>query len=144
MTAAETASEVAAGAPAAPSFAVPSTSVVEPVTGVGAMLEILLALSAVLAAILVIAWLVRRMRGTADPGGLIRVLADVSLGQKERAVLLQVEGRRLLVGVAPGSVSMLLCTEAGASDVLPSDASTVSGAAAPSFAALLRRSLGRS
>lgn len=144
MSTPEAALDVAAGAPAAPSFAVPSTTVVEPVTGVGAMLEILLALSAVLAAILVIAWLVRRMRGSADPGGLIRVLADVSLGQKERAVLLQVDGRRLLVGVAPGSVSMLLCTEADASDALSSDASTASGASAPSFSALLRRSLGRS
>jgi len=37
----------------------------------------------------------------------VSVIGGVSLGPRERAVLLQVGGTRLLVGVAPGQVRML-------------------------------------
>jgi flagellar protein FliO/FliZ len=40
--------------------------------------------------------------------GRVNVLGGVSLGAREKAVLLTVEGRRLLVGVAPGQVSTLM------------------------------------
>jgi flagellar protein FliO/FliZ len=127
-----------------PTFAVPTAAPPEPVTGVGAMLEIVLALAFVLALILAIAWISRRLRIGSHADGLIRVIAEVSLGQKERAVLLQVDGRRLLVGVASGAVSLLHAADA------PPDQSTAGSDApsslpsTPNFAMLLRRSLGRS
>ena len=40
-------------------------------------------------------------------GGYIEVLASAPLGQRERAVLLQVGEEQILVGVAPGNVTTL-------------------------------------
>jgi flagellar protein FliO/FliZ len=63
----------------------------------------------VVALMLALAWVVRRFVQT--PGmsrGQIRLLGGVSLGAREKAVLLAVGGRRLLVGVAPGRVQTLL------------------------------------
>ncbi|MCB1784827.1 MAG: flagellar biosynthetic protein FliO [Chromatiaceae bacterium] len=68
-----------------------------------------LGLVVVLAVMLALAWLVKRFVHT--PGiakGHVQVLGGVSLGAREKAVLLSVEGRRLLVGVAPGRVQTLL------------------------------------
>lgn len=129
---------------AKPVFAVPSSTPLEPVTGVGAMLELALALAFVLAVIVAIAWVTRRMRSAYGASGPVRVIAEVSLGQKERAVLVQVDGRRLLLGVATGAVSLL--HSADAMDVAEPAGTTdrAGGASAPNFAALLRRSLGRS
>lgn len=127
-----------------PAFAVPASTPLEPVTGVGAMLELALALAFVLAVIVAIAWVTRRMRSAYGASGPVRVIAEVSLGQKERAVLVQVDGRRLLLGVASGSVSLLHAAEAvEGADATPT-AGAATGVAAPNFAALLRRSLGRS
>ena len=40
-------------------------------------------------------------------GGYIQILASAPLGQRERAVLLQVGDEQILVGVAPGNVTTL-------------------------------------
>jgi flagellar protein FliO/FliZ len=143
IAAAAQASAAGAAPVAAPTFAVPAPAPLEPVTSLGAMLEIMLALAFVLAVILAIAWASRRLRGTSDAHGLIRVIADVSLGQKERAVLLQVDGRRLLVGVTSGGVSLLHSADAPAEAAAGSIDAQSGAGVAPSFAALLRRSLGR-
>ena len=67
-----------------------------------------MALVIVLAAIFVIAWLVRRLLLASNRvGGAIDILADVPLGQKERAVLLKVGATQILLGVAPGRVNTL-------------------------------------
>lgn len=69
-------------------------------------------LAVVVALMLALAWVVRRFVQT--PGmarGQIRLLGGVSLGAREKAVLLAVGGRRLLVGVAPGRVQTLLVLE---------------------------------
>lgn len=124
-----------------PTFAVPTAVPSEPVTGLGAMLEIALALALVLLLILAIAWISRRLRGGSHAEGHIRVIAEISLGQKERAILLQVAGQRLLVGVAAGAVSLLHSADSPLDETGPS-----AGPTAPptlDFASLLRRSLGR-
>ena len=51
--------------------------------------------------------------------GQVQILGGVSLGAREKAVLLSVEGHRLLVGIAPGRVQTLL--------VLADDESPVPG-----------------
>ncbi len=89
-------------------FAAPQTTGAPHPVGVGGLSEVAFALIIVLAAIFVIAWLVRRMRLVGNRlGGAIDVLANVPLGQKERAVLLKVGTTQILLGVAPGRVNTL-------------------------------------
>jgi flagellar protein FliO/FliZ len=62
----------------------------------------------VLGVMLGLAWIVRRFLQAPGMGkGAIRVLGGVSLGARERAVLLSVDRRRILVGIAPGQVRTL-------------------------------------
>ena len=81
------------------------------------------------------------MRGLGSRvGNAIDVLADVPLGQKERAVLLKVGATQILIGVAPGRVNTLhVLTE-------PLELSKTVGTADDSrttFRAILMRSLGK-
>jgi flagellar protein FliO/FliZ len=109
----------------------------------GGIFEITLALVVVLAAIFGFAWLARRARLlTGGPSGRIEILADLSLGVKERVVLVRVRDAELLLGVAPGNVSTLH-TFATLEPTTPTEVSTAAAARPPSFAELLRKSLGR-
>jgi len=72
------------------------------------ILEAVAGLALVLALIVVLGWAVRRFAHLPGAGkGLIRVLGGVTLGSRERAVIVAVDGTRLLLGVAPGQVRML-------------------------------------
>ena len=76
--------------------------------GTGQLVELTLALLAVVAVIVVSAMLMRRLgRFTGAGTGVLRVVGGVSLGARERAVLIEVGGQQLLVGVSPGSVRTL-------------------------------------
>ena len=76
--------------------------------GTGVLTETAMALIAIIALIFVLSWFFRRFgRHTLAGKGMVSVVGGVSLGPRERAVLLQVGGTRLLVGVAPGQVRML-------------------------------------
>ncbi len=62
----------------------------------------------VLALIIGLAWVLRRFGGLPHVGkGVVTIIGGVSLGTRERAVLLQVGETRLLVGVSPGRVQTL-------------------------------------
>ena len=68
-----------------------------------------LGLLVVLGLMLGLAWLVKRYIQLPGIGkGQVQILGGVSLGAREKAVLLSVDGRRLLVGVAPGRVQTLI------------------------------------
>ena len=117
----------------------------------GSLAQVTLSLVLVLAAVFAAAWLVRRLKTfTRFSSGPIEVIADVSLGQKERAVLVQVGGKQLLLGVAPGRVSTLhVLDEPIAADqlktkvVATADSSqNAAGMQRPDFKAILKRSLG--
>ena len=84
------------------------SSMSEGPVGAAELANITLALFFVLALIFIIAWLFRRYGNIASLNrSNIQVLGGVSLGHRERAVLLEVEGERILVGVAQGHVSKL-------------------------------------
>lgn len=96
--------------PAVPSrpFAAPSAAEAAPAPAAG-LAQVTLSLLLVLAAVFAAAWLLRRMRGlqrTRSSEGLA-VVAEVAVGPRERVVLVEVGGERVLVGVAPGSVRAL-------------------------------------
>jgi flagellar protein FliO/FliZ len=123
-------------------FAAPQTTGSPHPIGVGGLGEVAFALIVVLAAIFVVAWIVRRMRVAGNRvGSAIDILADVHLGQKERAVLLKVGQTQILLGVAPGRVNTLhVLTEPLDLAKPPVGTSEDSG---NSFRALLMRSLGK-
>lgn len=75
---------------------------------IGSAFGMVLALGFVLALIVGGAWLVRKFGGplTASSGP-FKVLASISLGGRERAVLIQVGSEQMLLGVSPGSVRNL-------------------------------------
>ncbi|HHH38898.1 MAG TPA: flagellar biosynthetic protein FliO [Sedimenticola sp.] len=108
--------------------------------GAGALLQSAGGLLLILGLIFALAWLLRRFGRLPQGGkGLVRVVGGVSLGPRERAVVLQVEGTRLLVGVAPGRVQTLMVLEgdaAGAGDVPEAEAAEVG------FAGRLQQALG--
>jgi flagellar protein FliO/FliZ len=123
-------------------FAAPQAAPVTHPSAISSLGEMTLALLVVLAAIFALAWLMRQLRGgSARMGGAIDVVANVPLGQKERAVLLKVGNNQILVGVAPGRVNTLY--------VLPEPLQLTRTAVpeaserTPSFRALLLRSLGK-
>ncbi|MBE0493854.1 MAG: flagellar biosynthetic protein FliO [Thiomicrospira sp.] len=70
--------------------------------------QIMVSLLLVLAIIFVGAWLVRRYgRFSAVADGQLRVLGMLSVGQKERIMLLQVGRQQLLVGVTSSRITTL-------------------------------------
>ena len=80
---------------------------IEPLAG-GGLAKIGLGLFAVVFLIVGMAWVMRRMGGM--PGtttGALRVLGGLSMGTRERVVLIQVGETQLLLGVAPGRVQTL-------------------------------------
>ncbi len=129
-------------APARP-FAAPDVPVTAPAGAVNGIAQVTVALLVVLVAVFIVAVLVRRFRNLAGGGdGGIEVLAQTALGQRERAVIVRVGEARLLLGVTPGQVTLLHTLPADAH--LPGSSSGAPDQAArPSFASLLRKSLGR-
>lgn len=101
----------------------------------GSLVQLGLGLSLVVGLILLLGWLVRRVNGTTASGQGMKVLAALPLGQRERAVLVQVGQEQLLLGVAPGRVSLIKHFE---TPVVDSEA--VRGAA---FSDRLQQALGR-
>jgi flagellar protein FliO/FliZ len=122
-------------------FAAPHVASTAAPVGASGLASVTFALLVVLAAIFAVAWLARRVRGIGNRvGNAIDVLADVPLGPKERAVLLKVGSEQVLIGVAPGRVSALHVLREPVE--IPKTAAAAA-AGAPSFSALLKRSLGK-
>lgn len=70
--------------------------------------QIMISLILVLAIIFMGAWLVKRYgRFSAVADGQLRVLGMLSVGQKERIMLLQIGAKQLLVGVTPSRITTL-------------------------------------
>ena len=70
--------------------------------------QVLIGLAVVTALIFVFAWLAKRIGyGGFMPQKNMRVISCLMLGHREKAVLVQVGKTQMLLGVAPGRVSML-------------------------------------
>ena len=89
-------------------FAAPQTAPATHAGALGGLGEVTLALVLVLGAVFALAWVMKRVRGFGSRvGRSVDVLAQVPLGQKERAVLLKVGPTQILIGVSPGRVNTL-------------------------------------
>ncbi len=83
----------------------------EPI-GFGDFAQMFLGLLVVVAAIFAMAWAIRRMGNIqTSVSGALRILGGISLGQRERVIILQVGNKQLLLGVAPGQIKTLYVLE---------------------------------
>lgn len=84
------------------------TAITESTLSSSHLIDTAAGLIAVLALMLALAWLVKRYVQVPGMGkGQIKILGGISLGPRERAVLISVGGERVLLGVAPGRVQTL-------------------------------------
>jgi flagellar protein FliO/FliZ len=73
------------------------------------LLQVISALAVVLALIVGASWLLQKVRAQGLGGGqLIHIESSVSVGTRERVVLIEVAGEWVLVGVTPGHISTLM------------------------------------
>ena len=87
-------------------------------------------------------WVMRRVSGgNLRRGGLLQVRDSVAVGQRERVVVVSAGGRDYVLGVAPGQVRHLDTVEGGLS--VDTQGEATAAPTAPSFMAILERSLGR-
>ncbi len=84
------------------------TSLTSEPIGVGNYLQMFFGLLVVVALVFGMAWFMRRMGNlNGVTAGNLKVLGGVSVGQRERIVLVQAGDTQLLVGVAPGEIRTL-------------------------------------
>lgn len=76
-------------------------------TTFSSFVKMLLALAVVLAFLLGSLWLMKRLQLGQSANGLVRVVGAAAVGPRERVVVVQIEDRWLVVGVAPGRVERL-------------------------------------
>jgi flagellar protein FliO/FliZ len=75
---------------------------------VGSVAQLALSLAAIIALILAVSWVLRRLRlGTVRGRGEIAVIDQLSLGPRERIVLVRVGESQVLVGVGSGGLVAL-------------------------------------
>lgn len=73
----------------------------------GGVLKALLALALVLVVVFAIAWVARRISPSSMGGNSMKLQGGLSVGARERVMLVEVKDTWLVVGVAPGSVNLL-------------------------------------
>jgi flagellar protein FliO/FliZ len=88
----------------------------------GGVLKMVLGLAIVLSVMALIAWGLKRFMPNIGNNNqsVVRVVGGVSVGSRERVVVLEVAGRWLVVGVASGQVNGLANLDAGTSQLLES------------------------
>lgn len=114
-----------------------------PPSGGAGMLQALLGLVVVVALIFLLAWAARRMGlQRLAGGGVVKVVSSAAVGTRERVVVVDVAGTWLVLGVAPGRVSMLhnLPAQAAAPAAAPGEQT---GQMMELFSSRLRQALGR-
>lgn len=81
---------------------------VSPVSTSNMIMQVLIALAIVTAAILALAWVVKRLGNThllqqRD----LKILSTMPLGTREKVILIEVENQKILLGVTPSNISSL-------------------------------------
>ncbi len=78
------------------------------VDSIGNLLQLSMGLGIVLLVIFALAWFFKRIfKVDTAIGGAFKVIAVLSVGQREKVVLVQLGERQMVLGVAPGSVRTL-------------------------------------
>lgn len=90
----------------------PASTAVEPLSRElitsESVLQLVIGLGVVVAAILFVAWMLRRVGAVSMNNGQLKVVAGLALGQRERVLLVQVgDSHQVLLGVTQGKISKL-------------------------------------
>jgi flagellar protein FliO/FliZ len=100
------------------------------------LLRVMLSLLGIIALIVAAGWLSRRLQARAVPGGRrIRCVETLAVGARDRVLLLEAQGKRLLVGAGPGGLRTLHVFEGE----VPPEETAPPAAPVPGFAELLNR-----
>jgi len=76
--------------------------------GAGQLVQIVLALALVLALVVALGWGAQRLRLTKGTTGRhIKIIDSLALGARERLMLVDVDGERVLIGIASGRLERL-------------------------------------
>lgn len=106
----------------------------------GSLLQLFFGLLLVLTLLFATLWLLKKVSAPGGgSGNLIRVVSAAAVGPRERVVVVDVGGTRLVLGVAPGRVSLLDQQEPSA----VAHDGIAGTTAAPDFAQWLKRTLAR-
>lgn len=99
----------------APSLFVAETALAAPEATMGNVSSVIASLALVVGVILAAAWVVRRTPfGIGRGNGPLKVLAALSLGPKERLLLVDAGGEQVLLAVSPAGVFNVGAPQAGA------------------------------
>ena len=72
------------------------------------LFQLILGLIVVLICIVALAWFAKRMnRLQSSTGSMLKIIGGLSMGSRERIILLQVGSEQLLIGVSPGRINKL-------------------------------------
>jgi len=125
-------------------FAQEAEKVVAPAPGFGSMLaQMVFVLALVLGLLLALAWVLRRaglVQGAAN--GHLKVLGAVSVGARERVMLVQVGQEQLVIGVTAAEISLLHLL-AEPIDVTAASETSTAVSASEGFAQRLQQALVR-
>ncbi|MDP3539399.1 MAG: flagellar biosynthetic protein FliO [Azonexus sp.] len=96
-------------------FAAIATETATPAVSAGTYVQTALALSLIVGLLIGMAWLARKISGGKGFGqGGIKIVGGVTLGPRERIVLIEVGDEWLVVGIVPGQIRTLHRLEKGA------------------------------
>ncbi len=110
-----------------------------PGVSTGSVVQVIFSLLLVLAAVLAVAWLLRRLQLPQQAGvNALKVVSGVAVGQRERVVLVEVNDTWLVIGVAPGQVNALHAMPKG---TVPASAAQENGMPQRSFQSWLKQQM---
>ncbi len=110
----------------------------------GYLVQLILGLVLVLICIVTLAWFAKRFRYMqSSTAGSMQILGGVSMGARERVVLMQVGSTRLLLGVAPGRINTLHVLEQTFDETGTGDVNHATTPVNESFASRLGAALSR-
>jgi len=76
--------------------------------GIGQALQVVLGLFVVLGMIVAAAWAARRLQAIRPQGsGHIRIVEGLAVGTRDKLLLIEVDGERVLLGMSPGRIATL-------------------------------------
>ena len=121
----------------------PPAAAPTPSASAGSLLQTILALSFVLALLAALAWAMKRYGPrTGGPNATLRLVGSLSLGGRERIIIIEVADQWIVVGAAPGRVNAL-ATMPRQPDSAPSatGATITEGARSATFADWLKQTI---